>query len=83
MAAQKSSPQEDATVRTVAEEDKVGEEEKEEEKEEEEGEDSDDEEGSISDDPDRLWCVCKKPHNDRSVVYSMYMYNVHVQCTCS
>ena len=80
MAAQKPSPQEDTAVRTVAEEDKVGEEEKEEE-EEEEGEDSDDEEASISDDPDRLWCVCKKPHNDRSVVYSMYVYNVHVQCS--
>ena len=33
-----------------------------------EGEDSEEEEeGSLSDDPDRLWCVCKQPHDDRSV----------------
>ena len=29
---------------------------------------SDEEEGSESDDdPDRLWCICQQPHNDRSV----------------
>lgn len=28
---------------------------------------SDEEEGSESDDdPDRLWCICQQPHNDRS-----------------
>lgn len=39
---------------------------------EKESSDEDEEDGSISDDPDRLWCVCKKPHNDRSV---MHMYS--------
>ena len=41
------------------------EEKKEEETENEEDENEDDEE-SVSDDPDRLWCICRKPHNDRS-----------------
>ena len=27
----------------------------------------DEEEGEESDDPDRLWCICQQPHNDRCV----------------
>ncbi|CAI8029088.1 Death-inducer obliterator 1 [Geodia barretti] len=51
-----------------------GEKKEEEGEEEERGQESDDEEdedeegGSISDDPDRLWCVCRKPHNDRFMI---------------
>lgn len=26
---------------------------------------SDGDEGSESDDPDRLWCICHRPHDDR------------------
>ena len=33
--------------------------------EEEEEEEDDDDEGSESDDPDRLWCICQQPHDDR------------------
>ena len=43
---------------------------------EEEGEESSEEDdGSISDDPDRLWCVCKKPHNDRLVPLSLSWFH--------
>ena len=41
------------------------------EEEEESDNEEEEEEESISDDPDRLWCVCRKPHNDRLV-------NIHV-----
>lgn len=43
-----------------------GESKKEDEEEEEAGgEEEDDGEESGSDDPDRLWCICQKPHDDR------------------
>lgn len=37
----------------------------EQEEEEEEMEDDDSDDGGSSDDPDRLWCICQQPHNDR------------------
>ena len=36
-------------------------------------EDSDDED---SDDPDKLWCICQQPHNDRYLLR-------HTTCTCT
>lgn len=30
-----------------------------------EEEEDEEDEGSESDDPDRLWCICQQPHNDR------------------
>nr|XP_012231188.1 PREDICTED: uncharacterized protein LOC105677266 [Linepithema humile] len=37
--------------------------------EDEEDDDDDDEENSDSeDDPDRLWCICKRPHNNRFMI---------------
>lgn len=50
--------------REVKEKQEVREEVREEE-EEEEVKESDGEEDSESDDPDRLWCICHKPHDDR------------------
>lgn len=37
--------------------------------EEEDDDDEDEEENSDSeDDPDRLWCICKRPHNNRFMI---------------
>ena len=36
--------------------------------EESEAETSDDESWNSEDDPDRLWCICKKPHNNRFMI---------------
>ena len=41
------------------------EEEEEEEKEEEEEEEFDEDDDADSDDPDKVWCICQQPHNDR------------------
>ena len=38
------------------------------EEEDSEGETSDDESWNSEDDPDRLWCICKKPHNNRFMI---------------
>lgn len=35
------------------------------EEEEEDVEDEDEEDDSESDDPERLWCICQQPHDDR------------------
>ena len=40
-------------------------EEEEEEEEEEEGEEFDEDDDADSDDPDKVWCICQQPHNDR------------------
>ncbi|XP_014239162.1 uncharacterized protein LOC106660771 isoform X2 [Cimex lectularius] len=34
----------------------------------EDDQDSDDESWNSEDDPDRLWCICKKPHNNRFMI---------------
>ena len=39
--------------------------EEEEEKEEEEEEEFDEDDDADSDDPDKVWCICQQPHNDR------------------
>lgn len=56
-AAKVDKPTSEKEVAAVKEEDEGDE--------EEEEEDEDSEEESLSDDPDKLWCLCKKPHNDR------------------
>ena len=45
-----------------------GEEDEEEEEEEEVGEDSESGSWVSEDDPDRLWCICQKPHNNRFMI---------------
>ena len=87
VAAEKSLLQAEAAVKTTATEEHKeraeGERAEAEEEEEEEEDSDDDEEGSISDDPDRLWCICKKPHNDRSVAeLCTYTYNIQCACMC-
>ena len=48
----------------------LGEKPKEEEDEEDEDEEESDDDGSWAseDDPERLWCICKKPHNNRFMI---------------
>ncbi|XP_033330479.2 protein partner of snf isoform X1 [Megalopta genalis] len=47
----------------------VGEDEEEAEEEEDEEEEEEEEDNSDSeDDPDRLWCICKRPHNNRFMI---------------
>ena len=46
----------------------VEEDEEVEEEEEEDGEESDTGSWVSEDDPDRLWCVCKAPHNNRFMI---------------
>ena len=51
--------------RVEEEEEEEKEEEEEEEKEEEEEEEFDEDDDADSDDPDKVWCICQQPHNDR------------------
>ena len=37
--------------------------------EEEEGEEGEDGSGSESEDPEKLWCICRQPHDDRCVFH--------------
>ena len=50
----------------------------EEEEEDEDGGEDDGDGGESSDDPDRLWCICQQPHDDRCV-WCMY---ICVLCVC-
>ena len=36
--------------------------------EEEDSEEEDDDDGNSEDDPERLWCVCNQPHNNRFMI---------------
>ncbi|KAG7199222.1 hypothetical protein KM043_018092 [Ampulex compressa] len=57
---QRAQPKEEASMEVNQEE----EEEEDDEEEDEEEEDNSDSE----DDPDRLWCICKRPHNNRFMI---------------
>ena len=44
-------------------------------------EESDEEEDSESDDPDRLWCICQQPHDDRWVkwTFRIILIKYHIE----
>lgn len=37
---------------------------------------SDDESWNSEDDPDRLWCICQKPHNNKQAYFNCYQFSL-------